>query len=111
MYIKDFLIENGDYFKQLCIDHDLKYMYAFGSATKDTFNMLSSDIDLVVELNESDPVVRGEKLLSLWDKLELIFTRKVDLLTESSIKNPYLKTNIERNKILIYDGARAEILI
>jgi len=66
-------------------------MYAFGSATNDTFDEQSSDIDLVVELNESDPVERGEKLLSLWDKLELIFNRKVDLITETSIHNPYLK--------------------
>jgi uncharacterized protein len=111
MFIRKFLHKNVDAFKTLCLEHDLKYMYAFGSATNDTFDEQSSDIDLVVELNESDPVERGEKLLSLWDKLELIFNRKVDLITETSIHNPYLKQNIERHKILIYDGTRAEILI
>jgi len=111
MFIRNFLHKNVDAFKTLCLEHDLKYMYAFGSATNDSFDEQSSDIDLVVELNEPDPVERGEKLLSLWDKLELIFDRKVDLITETSIHNPYLRKNIERNKILIYDGTRAEILI
>lgn len=111
MFIRDFIDQNADSFRQLCLEHDLKYLYAFGSATNEKFNELSSDIDLVVEVNETDPIARGEKLLSLWDKLELIFNRKVDLITEASIVNPYLRKNIERNKILIYDGTRAEILI
>ena len=86
-------------------------MYAFGSAITEKFDTQKSDIDLIVEVDEVDPVKRGNYLISLWDNFELFFHRKVDLLTESSIKNPYLKNNIESTKILIYDGTRSKILI
>ena len=72
---------------------------------------IQSDIDLLVEIDISDAVERGEKLMSLWDKLELFFKRKVDLLTNSSIKNPYLRKSIDQTKVLIYDGKRDQVFI
>jgi len=53
----------------------------------------------------------GEKLLSLWDTFELFFHRKVDLLTDSSIRNPYLRKNIDSTKVLIYDGKGSKIFV
>ncbi len=79
-------------------------LYAFGSSVTDQFNEQTSDVDLLVEIDEADPIERGEKLMSLWDTLEDFFDRKVDLLTNSSLKNPILKNNIERTKVLLYDG-------
>lgn len=99
-------------FFHLCQKHNVKYMYAFGSAaTMNNFDETISDIDLIVELEEPDPVERGEKLMSLWDELENLFNRKVDLLTDDSIRNPYLRKSIESNKILIYDGEGPKVLI
>jgi hypothetical protein len=43
---------------------------------------------------------RGEALISIWDKFEDLFHRKVDLLTESSIKNHYLRKSIDTTKVL-----------
>ena len=86
-------------------------MYAFGSAVTNNFDPEKSDIDLVVEIKEPDPLERGELLISLWDKLEIFFDRKVDLLTEKSIKNPFLKKSIDETKILIYDGSKGKVLI
>jgi len=83
----------------------VKYLYAFGSSTDERFDPMSSDIDLLVEIDSPDPIDRGEKLLSLWDLFEKFFNRKVDLLTESSVRNPYLKKSIESTKVLIYDGS------
>ena len=98
-------------FSSLCREYKVKYMYAFGSSSNNKFDKETSDIDLIVELDEPDPVERGENLMALWDKLEDFFHRKVDLLTESSIHNPYLRKSIESNKILIYDGRGPEVLV
>ena len=54
---------------------------------------------------------KGEKLLSLWDKLEDFFQRKVDLLTQKSLKNPFLLENIDKTKILLYDNERKEVFV
>lgn len=100
-----------DEFLRLCKTHQVKSLYAFGSSITDRFNEQTSDIDLLVEIDDNDPIERGEKLISLWDKLEIFFHRKVDLLTESSIKNPILKQNIDRTKIMIYDGRGQKIFV
>lgn len=98
-------------FRALCSSHQVKYVYAFGSAVTDRFDEGKSDIDLLVEIDVPDPVERGEELMSLWDELEALFHRKVDLLTESSLKNPFLRKSIDATKVLIYDGSGEKVLI
>ncbi len=98
-------------FLDLCLAHKVKSLYAFGSSVSDKFNENASDIDFLVEIDDEDPIERGEKLMSLWDKLEEFFHRKVDLLTDSSIKNPILRKNIDKTKILIYDGKGQKVLV
>lgn len=98
-------------FLYLCQTHKVKTLYAFGSSITDRFNEQTSDIDLLVEIDDDDPIERGEKLMSFWDKLEEFFHRKVDLLTDSSIKNPILRKNIDKTKILIYDGRGQKVLV
>jgi uncharacterized protein len=103
MIINDEIKKRIPDFEALCRSHKVKYIYAFGSAVSGKFNAISSDIDLLVEIDDPDPLERGENLLNLWDTFETLFQRKVDLLTESSIKNPYLKKSIDASKVLIYD--------
>lgn len=95
----------------LCRTHRVEKVYAFGSSITDHFDPGSSDIDVVVEINIKDPADRGEALLSFWDGLENLFHRKVDLLTDDSIRNPYLRANIDRTKKLIYDGEGEKIFV
>jgi hypothetical protein len=98
-------------FVELCRSHQVDKIYAFGSSITDHFDPEKSDIDIVVKVDINDPIDRGEALLSLWDKLESLFKRKVDLLTEESIRNPYLKANINRTKKLIYDGEGEKVFV
>ena len=98
----------GD-FLTLCKSHNVKNIYAFGSAVTENFNDESSDIDLLIEIDNDDPIERGENLMDIWDKLEVFFQRKVDLLTISSIKNPILRKNIDTTKILLYDGKEHKV--
>ncbi|MCC9165338.1 nucleotidyltransferase family protein [Pontibacter harenae] len=105
MTIQEEIKANQKRFLELCRSHWVKYIYAFGSSVTERFNYDTSDIDLLVDIDAPDPVERGEKLMSLWDALEALFQRKVDLLTESSIKNPFLRKSIDETKVLVYDGS------
>ncbi len=105
------LKDNYSEFVELCRNHRVDKLYAFGSSITDHFNPDSSDIDLVVAIDIENPADRGEALLSLWDKLEALFSRKIDLLTEDSIHNPYLKANINRTKRLIYDREGEKVFV
>jgi predicted nucleotidyltransferase len=111
MRIKDEISKNRNNFVILCKDHKVKYLYAFGSSVTDKFDMVRSDIDFLVEIDSEDPVDRGEKLISLWDLFENFFDRKIDLLTENSIRNPFLRKSIDSTKVLIYDGPGQKILV
>jgi len=79
--------------------HKVEKAYLFGSATTDNFSA-KSDIDLLITFQENiDPLEKGELWWSLYDSLRIHFNREVDLITESSLKNPYF---IEEAKQLIY---------
>ncbi|MDY0343858.1 MAG: hypothetical protein RBR28_09815 [Lentimicrobium sp.] len=62
----------------------------FRLMVRGVFDAEKSDIDLLVEIEATDLLEKGEKLISFWDNFEIFFHRKVDLLIESSIRNPYL---------------------
>lgn len=111
MIIKDEISRHLPDFLILCRTHSVRYLYAFGSATTERFDDAKSDIDLLVEIDEPDPIKRGEKLISLWDTFEDFFKRKVDLLTDSRIRNPYLRKSIDSTKVLIYDGKKSKVLV
>lgn len=109
MFIQKAILAQANDFQSLCEKHKVKSLYAFGSSVHDDFNPETSDIDLIAEIEEEDPIERGENIMSLWDAFEVFFSRKVDLITNRSIQNPFLKKSIEATKILIYDGTRKKI--
>ena len=87
---------------ELCMKHHVEKMFAFGSVLRTDFNENFSDIDLLVEINFESPIEKGEHLMQLWSELELLFNKKVDLLTSTSITNPILRKEIDESKKLIY---------
>jgi len=86
-------------------------LYLFGSALTPRFDVASSDIDVLVETANLLPEEKGEQLIALWDDLETLFDRKVDLLTDTSLCNPFLKEEVEQTKKLIYDGQSKQVFI
>ena len=89
----------------------VKKFYLFGSALTPRFDENDSDIDVLVETENISPEEKGEHLITLWEDLEKLFNRKVDLLTENSLRNPYLAQEIEQTRKLIYDGQTKQIFI
>ena len=111
MKLQQEIQKRANEFLQVCQTHQVATLYAFGSSVTSRFNEATSDIDLLIELDADDPIERGEKLMSIWDDLEVFFQRRVDLLTDSSIKNPILRKSIDSTKILIYDRRGPKVLI
>jgi len=109
MNLQDAIKVNRGEFLSLCKSHEVEELYAFGSSISNRFNEQTSDIDLLVELKTKDPIKRGESLLDLWEKFERFFHRRVDLLTNSSIRNPILRKSIDSSKVLIYDGKKQKV--
>jgi len=89
----------------------VKRFYLFGSILTPHFDDTTSDIDVLVETENIPPEEKGEQLMILWEDLEKLFSRKVDLLTENSLRNPYLTQEIKQTRKLIYDGQSKQIFI
>lgn len=102
------LNEHIDQIKRLCELNDVSSLFAFGSVTTDKFRP-DSDIDLVVEIDDNDPLSYSDKYFNLKFQLEKILKREIDLLEQKSIRNSFLKSEIDRTKIKIY-GKESSIL-
>jgi uncharacterized protein len=74
----------------------------FGSAASSDFRPESSDLDFVVTFGEFPYGGIFDTYMDLADGLESLFGRHVDLVTERSIRNPYLRKAIEASRTRIY---------
>ena len=62
----------------------------------------NSDIDILVSFKELSIAKYTDNYFDLHYKLEELFDRKIDLLTENSLSNPYFIESIEETKQLLY---------
>ena len=92
---------NIEQIKKLCLKNRVKSLFVFGSVLTDRFNG-DSDIDLIVDIDEKDPISYSDYYFNLKVQLENLFKRQIDLLESKSLKNPYLKEQIDKTKVLIY---------
>lgn len=95
------LVDNIDELKQLCAYYSVTKMYAFGSVCTDRFNE-KSDIDILITFDNLSIEKYTDNYFDLHEKLENLFARKIDLLTDKSLSNPYFIQKIEQTKQLIY---------
>ena len=99
MYLDNYI----DQIRTLCDQNKVKRLFVFGSVLTDQFNE-SSDVDLLVDIAQSDPFDYEESYFDLKFKLQDLLKRPVDLLEEKSLKNTYLIENINQTKKLLYEA-------
>jgi len=90
-----------DQILRLCENYNVKSLYSFGSVNTTKFDE-QSDVDLMVDFVTTDPIEYTNNYFDLKFELEKILNRSIDLLEHKAIKNPFLRENIDRSKILIY---------
>lgn len=71
--------------KELLREYGVKKIGMFGSVARNE-QTRESDIDIIVELDYSDPEIH-HKFFALYNYLENIFNKKVDIVTSNSLKN------------------------
>jgi predicted nucleotidyltransferase len=85
----------------LCDKHNVEQLYIFGSALKNTMTK-DSDVDLLVKFKKFNLAKYFQNYMEFKTSLQNLFKRKVDLVEEQTLSNPYLIKSIDRNKELIY---------
>lgn len=91
--------------ESICKSLKIRRLYAFGSAvTTDRF-IENSDIDFLISFEDSIlPEEYSENYFQLQYKLRELFNRKIDVITERSLSNPYFIESVNKNKVLIYEA-------
>ena len=87
----------ADYFKT----QPVVKAWLFGSFARGEETPLS-DVDILVVLDHSQSI--GLKFFAMWNDLEQLLDRSVDLVTYGSLAD-FARESVERDKILIYERA------
>jgi uncharacterized protein len=86
----------------LCRRSGARRLDAFGSVTRADFDPLHSDLDFLVELDNVPPAAYAQAYFELKEGLEALFGRPVDLLTPSSLTNPYFRRRVTAERQTVY---------
>jgi predicted nucleotidyltransferase len=93
--------QRKDNLKVLCAKYKVKSLSVFGSILRADFNR-ESDIDFIVDIDDTDPLSYADKYFALKFAFENLFQRKIDLLEEKALNNPILRQRIDATKVRIY---------
>ncbi len=86
----------------LCRRAGARRLDAFSSAIRADFDPATSDLDFLVELDDLAPAAYAQAYFTLKEGLESLFGRPVDLVTGSSLANPYFRDRITAERQTIY---------
>lgn len=93
--------EIGKYLEQLreyCERYGVVRLDLFGSAARDDFNEDRSDLDFLVTFEEPSKMDYADRYFGLLEDLQKLFNRKVDLIEEKAIRNPYFRRVVNRER-------------
>lgn len=85
-----------------CHEYRVKRLDLFGSLARGD-NSSASDVDLLVEFEDPD-LQLSKRFFGLLHYLEDALGREIDLLTINSLKNPYFRQRVFKERVKIYEG-------
>ena len=96
----------------LCRRFKVERLDLFGSAANGLFSAATSDLDFVVRFADRSPTGEyADRYLDLAEALEHLFQRRVDLVTEQSVRNPYFRRVMELSRKPIYERPDTQAVV
>ena len=90
---------------EICKQHHVRRAALFGSALDESFDPARSDVDLLIDFEELTAVEHADAYFALIEALETALGRHVDLVERRAIRNPYFRSTVEQNHLVLYDAA------
>ncbi len=94
--------EQKERLEVLCRQHHVRRLEVFGSAADGTFDPDKSDLDFLVEYEVLSPADHYEAYFGLWEDLQAIFQRKIDLVEPHTMRNPYFIREVNAAREIVY---------
>jgi len=98
----DLVEDKREEINSLCRQFGVRRLDVFGSALTDSFDPLTSDIDVLVEFVDGPAFDYFDSYFGLKEGLEDLFGRPVDVISAKSIRNPYFRDQVMRTRRLLY---------
>jgi predicted nucleotidyltransferase len=101
------IADNRDAIAALCKEFGMRKLDLFGSAATGKFDPETSDVDFVVDPGGYE---RGaaRRYLDFISAMEDLLGRRVDMITEDSISNPYFREAVDEQRVTIYEAGHGE---
>ena len=87
--------------RTLCQRYGVERLALFGSALREDFDSVESDLDFSVEFQPMTPHNHAESYFGLLEGLDDLFTQRIDLVEIAAVRNPYLLREIEDTEVVI----------
>ena len=100
----DLIEQNRPAIADLCRKFKVQRLAVFGSAVSDRFDPVRSDVDFLYTLQAVPPGEYANNFFGLADALESLLGRRVDLVSEKSVRNPYFRESIEESRQPLYEA-------
>jgi uncharacterized protein len=100
--------DNRDAIAALCRKYRVKALWVFGSATSNTWDPETSDVDFLVDLGDYEPGI-AMRYLDLADDLEKLMGRRIDLISVGGLRyNHRLREELESTRVALYERDDAQ---
>ena len=86
----------------LCRRYHVKRLELFGSATRADFDPRTSDLDFLVDFGFCTPGEHYDRYFGLLEDLRGVFGRKVDLVEEKAVRNPFFLRRMNESRTPLY---------
>jgi predicted nucleotidyltransferase len=97
------ITDNRAAISELCRRYDVKKLEVVGSAARGgDFDERLSDADFLVEFQRTGRLGPLEEFFGLREELAALLGRSVDLVESGAIRNPYVLSNINQARELVY---------
>ncbi|MDN5687060.1 MAG: nucleotidyltransferase domain-containing protein [Brachybacterium sp.] len=97
----DMLVIDREAIVDLCRRRGVRRLSIFGSALTDRFDADHSDVDFLVEFDDTSATLFDD-YFGLKEDLETLLGRSVDLVMPSALKNPYFASSVRASEEEIY---------
>lgn len=99
------ITENIGQIISACERYKVRYLYVFGSAARGEDFKEDSDVDFLYNFKKEEIPFPdyADNYFDFLFKLEDLLGRKIDLVPDEKIKNPFFLKHVNADKIKIYD--------
>jgi len=94
---------------ELCAQYDVVKLELFGSAATDAFDPERSDLDLIGTFADAEERGYARRYLHFAEAMEKLFGRRVDLLTDWPIRNPFLQREVDQTRRTIFERPGGQV--